>query len=518
MIQAKCIQKFRDNSGKICGYRLQDLSGNTKDIQPNNLKVAIRNKQIHVVNLTLTKDNRLVDAKENKLQSKVVGKATVAQTETTSNSKYSDVAEALVLLDKELICIGDSYTEVVENRVFQSGDGLISLYSLEEYYENPEYADCNEDDDKILDKILYKAYLKMLNSDIPEIESIIKSWDEYESYDIFEGSIQYENVDSINKSKIYKALYLVYKYTKENKLNRVAKQLYDFLNRIKTTGVAAINIGYNAGHNYYTYLNRDIFGTLSNDFFTVGHTITTSDVKEHKEYKGYNYIFNKDINRCGAPQISLAALFKNADAGRVQVDIKIERHGYLTESRGCVGIRGYILDIETLFIDTKAPLESYSQEIANKFNELVSKLYDLADVHQSLYSSLGYNKPLEVVSLDDLNSHGTQFGSLLVNKAISRWTEIRGDKTPAKEHRSEYNSDTNFRILYANNVSDCGNDRKLYIEYNGSKLTLRVVNGSNINDIVIEETAEMTGSVVDNSPLISEVIAKALISANVRRI
>ena len=55
MIQAKCIQKFRDDKGKIYGYRLVDLNGQTQDVTPDNLKRAIHNKQINVVNLTLTK-------------------------------------------------------------------------------------------------------------------------------------------------------------------------------------------------------------------------------------------------------------------------------------------------------------------------------------------------------------------------------------------------------------------------------------------------------------------------------
>lgn len=64
MIQAKCIQKFRDKQNKIIGYRLQDINGQTQDVTPEILKKAIFNNQISVVNLTLTSDNRLVDSKE----------------------------------------------------------------------------------------------------------------------------------------------------------------------------------------------------------------------------------------------------------------------------------------------------------------------------------------------------------------------------------------------------------------------------------------------------------------------
>lgn len=75
MIQAKCVQKFRDKNGKIYGYRLQDLNGQTQDVKPENLKQAISNNQLHVINLKLTSDNRLVDSSEKGLSSSKLGDA-----------------------------------------------------------------------------------------------------------------------------------------------------------------------------------------------------------------------------------------------------------------------------------------------------------------------------------------------------------------------------------------------------------------------------------------------------------
>lgn len=73
MIQAKCIQKFRDNSGKIYGYRLQDINVQTQDVTPEDLKKAILNKQVDIINLTLTSDGRLVDRKaEKQLENKKI--------------------------------------------------------------------------------------------------------------------------------------------------------------------------------------------------------------------------------------------------------------------------------------------------------------------------------------------------------------------------------------------------------------------------------------------------------------
>ena len=153
-----------------------------------------------------------------------------------------------------------------------------------------------------------------------------------------------------------------------------------------------------------------------------------------------------------------------------------------------------------------------------KFNELAPKLYDLADVHQSLYSSLGYGKTPERVSLADLNSHGRFTGKELVDLVISRWTKKMGSRTSAKIDMIHYQSDESFRILYSDNVSDKGNDRRLYIKYNGKEITLKVLEGNDINKVIIEESMETTGSIVDNSPALSEVLTKALISATVHKI
>lgn len=67
MIQAKCIEKFRNKQGKIYGYRLIDLNGQTQDVESNNLKRAIRDGKINIINLRLTTNNRLVDCEEKQL-------------------------------------------------------------------------------------------------------------------------------------------------------------------------------------------------------------------------------------------------------------------------------------------------------------------------------------------------------------------------------------------------------------------------------------------------------------------
>lgn len=57
----KCVRKIRDKSGRIQGYILVDLYKKTRQVSAERLKAAIYNYQANVVNLKLTKDNRLVD-------------------------------------------------------------------------------------------------------------------------------------------------------------------------------------------------------------------------------------------------------------------------------------------------------------------------------------------------------------------------------------------------------------------------------------------------------------------------
>lgn len=61
-MNVKCIYKFRDNSGKIIGYRIQNEQGQTLDTSAEQLKMYIYSNQMNVVNLKLTQDGRLIDS------------------------------------------------------------------------------------------------------------------------------------------------------------------------------------------------------------------------------------------------------------------------------------------------------------------------------------------------------------------------------------------------------------------------------------------------------------------------
>ena len=59
-VQAKCIQKIRDKNNNITGYVLQDCTGKQVTVSSKELKDAIVNKKIQIINLKLTVDNKLI--------------------------------------------------------------------------------------------------------------------------------------------------------------------------------------------------------------------------------------------------------------------------------------------------------------------------------------------------------------------------------------------------------------------------------------------------------------------------
>lgn len=285
---------------------------------------------------------------------------------STTNKDDINVAKALTTLDKELVDLGLGYDEIVESRGHLIGASL-EVYNLYQYYNKPGYEDC-KNDEEILDKILQDTYVKIIHQDNKAIENLIKSWQEYDSYDTFETNIKYENVNKITQSKIYNALNTVLKYAREQKFHKeTVQQLMD--------------------------LDSDKFGIISNDVFTVGDVISSTNTS----YEGYNYVFHKDIGKCGAPEIALAAFFKNADNGDVQIDIKLARNGYVTESDYYVGIVGYIKDIKSIMVKAETPVDTVAKQIAEIFNDSAPKMYKLADNYPSLYTLKKFRTPLEEI-------------------------------------------------------------------------------------------------------------------------
>lgn len=61
MIWCKCINKIRDKNGIITDYCIVSVGGEQRVVSKNQLKTAIANNQVALVNLKLSKDGKLMD-------------------------------------------------------------------------------------------------------------------------------------------------------------------------------------------------------------------------------------------------------------------------------------------------------------------------------------------------------------------------------------------------------------------------------------------------------------------------
>lgn len=63
MFYYTCFYRHRDNNGKIVGYTLRnELTSEWMQVTPEQLKDAIYNKRVHIFNLKLTSDGRIIEA------------------------------------------------------------------------------------------------------------------------------------------------------------------------------------------------------------------------------------------------------------------------------------------------------------------------------------------------------------------------------------------------------------------------------------------------------------------------
>lgn len=280
MIQAKCIEKFRDKTGKIYGYRLIDLNEQTQDVTADNLKRAIANKKIHVINLTLTSDNRLVDSSEKQLQSKKLGPA------PSKENIIKEVAKALAFLDKELVDMGDSFEEIVENLCYAA---KLKFDSDKAY-----------DDEKYADKLCIKAYEILLanNSHYSNLKTNINYY--YEYSDTF-----CDNITCLSEShsmQIIRNIGLVAKYAELlNKNGKCDDETFEKIKELRGI-VCSIDLqtsifGNRVGNTFFRYLDEKYFGTRTNDAFTVGNVLT----KDDENRKLGAYVINARMNILGMP-------------------------------------------------------------------------------------------------------------------------------------------------------------------------------------------------------------------------
>lgn len=281
----------------------------------------------------------------------------------------------------------------------------------------------------------------------------------------------------------------------------------------KKYGVQTVHeIGTNTGNLYTIYLDENIFGKVAKDYNTVGHIIKHSDLKNQPELHGYKYIFSKDIKQLGAPCLTLDVLFKDLYDGSIGVDIKVGRLGYITDS--LIGVCGYIYKLDSFKISSSEDPRECARITGSKLNKLAPKLYSIADANQSLYRLKRADEPLEQITKTEIDTTYDKFISL----AISRWTELHGDKKPATIKKTIYNNSQDFKIFFNNNISENGKDRTIMVERRDFKLTLNIIDNTSDPKIISHGICNVKQSLNDSSREISKLVNQMMINSIVSRI
>ena len=99
-IKVKCIDKIK-NGNKIVGYTIQDANGNIVNVKADYLKQAILANKIEVTNLTLTKDNKLINT----------------NTKNTGDKRLS-FSEFYSMCNKELVRYSSIKPSIVKKSVY----------------------------------------------------------------------------------------------------------------------------------------------------------------------------------------------------------------------------------------------------------------------------------------------------------------------------------------------------------------------------------------------------------------
>lgn len=92
MVEVKCIDKQRNKQGVITAYKLADKQNKVTVMSASELKSAIKSGKVKVVNLTLTKDDRLVLSRKDTV---IRGNSAVKPVNIPVTIKHSDGNEYL---------------------------------------------------------------------------------------------------------------------------------------------------------------------------------------------------------------------------------------------------------------------------------------------------------------------------------------------------------------------------------------------------------------------------------------
>lgn len=270
-----------------------------------------------------------------------------------------------------------------------------ALFNL--YHSLADMGDSMDDECEYIESIKNKPF----ETQVLELKDMIVGLVTDENSERLESEIVYEKVDEIEDSTIYLSVKEILSFVEENKVGETTMQVLKMLtSRLEKLPLLVINTAYEAAHEYCEYLDEKCFGLVTNSYFTVGHMITKEDEEEFEEYKGYSYVCHKDFNTLKAPQVAIAALFKEDGTGNIQADIKLARRGYVNEKENVCAIVGYIKNFHTVTLKASNTTEENGKILARAFNDIGLSIRLLAGERPELMRILGYGKPLKKLSVD----------------------------------------------------------------------------------------------------------------------
>lgn len=182
-----------------------------------------------------------------------------------------NIEDALVHIDREILSMGDDYSEAVES--------LCQMAEISYNYEADNFEQAK------------RAY-KIIAERSPEtIKLQIDVFFENDNFDILFSEIPSTTATTIGEHPTYVALNTVREYLSQHFDTDSLNVVDSALEKLIGLQIIPLNIGYKIGHQYFRYLNEELFGTISNDCFTVGKMMVIEDK--------YYYVIHKDINKLG---------------------------------------------------------------------------------------------------------------------------------------------------------------------------------------------------------------------------
>lgn len=366
MITVKCIGKLRDKSGKIIGYRLQDINGQTQEASADSLKKAIKNKVIHVVNLRLTSDNRLVNSSEKQLKSVALKQPSPIDDKEQHNACLK-CAKAIMYINTQcLMGMGDSISELAGSICSEVGMEI----------------DTSDMSDEQIEKALVKGYTLLAKNEPWAIADEVGYWFENDDDETIKDCIIDEKFKDVKQSKIYKSLNIILNYLKDSgqPVHKTCK-LEIFIREIENSCIDKIIRAQSIGNNYWKYLHKTSFGILSNTSSVVGSTVTKDDIEKFDVLKHYFYVCHKDINKPRRPKLQIAIMFRE-EGDNLVVDFRFERLGYISEKS--MGVVGYSDIVDSVKLTPLYSIEQSSKLIASACNILFYKILKMADANPKL--------------------------------------------------------------------------------------------------------------------------------------